>query len=227
MIKNYLKVAFRNLIRYKTYSFINIIGLSVGIACCLLILLYIQNELSYDRFNKNADRIFRINTDLKFGATELAIPVCSDMMGPLLKQDYPQVEEYTRIYNFGGKKMVRKGNNFYTEQKIAFVDSTFFKVFTFQVLFGKTNKILNEPNTVVITETIAQKYFNTADAVGRYIETDDNGRTLYKVTAVIKDMPENSHFKFDFLFPMQNLNYDWGNFVSSNFHTYLLLKEWC
>ena len=187
--------------------------------------MYIQNELSYDRFNKNADRIFRINTDLKFGATELAIPVCSDMMGPLLKQDYPQVEEYTRIYNFGGKKMVRKGNNFYTEQKIAFVDSTFFKVFTFQVLFGKTDKILNEPNTVVITETIAQKYFNTADAVGRYIETDDNGRTLYKVTAVIKDMPENSHFKFDFLFPMQNLNYDWGNFVSSNFHTYLLLKE--
>ena len=225
MLKNYLKVAFRNLIRFKTYSFINIAGLAIGIACCLLILLYIQNELSYDRFNKKADRIFRINTDLKFGATELAIPVCSDMMGPMLKQDFPQVEEYTRIYNFGGKKMVKKGNNFNTEQKIAYVDSTFFKVFTFPALAGNTDNILNEPNTVVITKSIAKKYFNTVDAVGKYIETDDNGRTLYKVTAVIKDMPENSHFRFDFLFSMKNLNYDWGNFVSSNFHTYLLLKK--
>ena len=137
MLKNYLKVAFRNLIRFKIYSFINIAGLAIGIACCLLILLYIQNELSYDRFNKNADRIFRINTDLKFGATELAIPVCSDMMGPMLKQDFPQVEEYTRIYSFGGKKMVKKGNNFNTEQKIAYVDSTFFKVFTFPALVRK------------------------------------------------------------------------------------------
>ena len=225
MLKNYLKVAFRNLIRFKIYSFINIAGLAIGIACCLLILLYIQNELSYDRFNKKADRIFRINTDLKFGATELAIPVCSDMMGPMLKQDFPQVEEYTRIYNFGGKKMVKKGNNFNTEQKIAYVDSTFFKVFTFPALAGNTDNILNEPNTVVITKSIAKKYFNTVDAVGKYIETDDNGRTLYKVTAVIKDMPENSHFRFDFLFSMKNLNYDWGNFVSSNFHTYLLLKK--
>ena len=140
MLKNYLKVAFRNLIRYKTYSFINIIGLAVGIACCLLILLYIQNELSYDKFNKNADRIFRINTDIKFGATELAIPVCSDMMGHLLKQDYPQVEEYTRIYNFGGKKMVRKGNDFYTEQKIAFVDSTFLKYLPSRFYLEKQTK---------------------------------------------------------------------------------------
>ncbi len=225
MLKNYLKVAFRNLLRFKTYSFINIAGLAIGIACCLLILLYIQNELSYDRFNKNADRIFRINTDLKFGATELAIPVVPDLMGPLLKQDYPQVEQYARLYNWAGKKLVKKGSNFNTEQGIAYVDSTFFKVFTFPAVSGKTDRILNEPNTVVITESIAKKYFNTIDAAGRFIETNDNGRTLYKVTAVIKDMPQNSHFRFDFLFPMKNLNYDWGNLVSSNFHTYLLLKK--
>ncbi|MFZ0454154.1 MAG: ABC transporter permease [Ignavibacteriaceae bacterium] len=225
MFKNYLKVAFRNLLRFKTYSFINIAGLAIGIACCLLILLYIQNELSYDRFNKNADRIYRINTDLKFGATELALPVVPDLMGPLLKQDFPQVEEYTRIYNWAGKKLVKKGENFNTELGITYVDSTFFKVFTFPAVSGKTDKILNEPNTVVITETIAKKYFNTTDAAGKFIETTDNGRTLYKVTAVIKDMPYNSHFRFDFLFPMQNLNYDWGNLVSSNFHTYLLFKK--
>lgn len=225
MLKNYLKVAFRNLLRFKTYSFINIAGLALGIACCLLILLYIQNELSYDRFNKNADRIFRINTDLKFGATELALPVVPDLMGPLLKQDFPQVEEYTRIYNWAGKKLVKKGENFNTELGIVYVDSTFFKVFTFPAVLGKTDKILNEPNTVVITESIAKKYFNTVDAVGKFIETTDNGRTLYKITAVIKDMPYNSHFRFDFLFPMKNLKYDWGNLMSANFHTYLLLKK--
>ena len=225
MLKNYLKVAFRNLIRFKTYSFINIAGLAIGIACCLLILLYIQNELSYDRFNKNADRIYRINTDLKFGSTELAIPVVTDLMGQLLKQDFPQVEEYTRIYNWAGKKLVKKGENFNTELGIAYVDSTFFKVFTFPAISGNTDRILNEPNTVVITESIAKKYFNTSDAAGRFIETTDNGRTIYKVTAVIKDMPQNSHFRFDFLFPMQNLDYDWGNLLSMNFHTYLLLKK--
>ncbi|MEJ2617549.1 MAG: ABC transporter permease, partial [Ignavibacteriaceae bacterium] len=216
MLKNYLKVAVRNLLRFKTYSFINIVGLAIGITCCLLILLYIQNELSYDRFNKNADRIYRVNTDLKFGATELALPVVSDQMGPLLKQDFPQIEEYTRIYNWAGKKLVKKGENFNTELGIAYVDSTFFNVFTFQVVSGKTDRILNEPNTVVITESIAKR---------KFIETADNGRTLYKITAVIKDMPQNSHFRFDFLFPMQSLNYDWGNLVSSNFHTYLLLKK--
>ena len=225
MLKNYLKVAFRNLLRFKTYSFINVAGLAIGIACCLLILLYIQNEISYDRFNKNAGRIYRINTDLKFGATELALPVVSDLMGPLLKQDFPQVEEYTRIYNWGGKKLVKKGENFNTETGCAYVDSTFFKVFTFPVVSGKTDKVLNEPNTVVITESIAKKYFSTADAAGRFIETTDKGRTIYKVAAVIKDMPQNSHFRFDFLFPMQNLDYDWGNLVSMNFHTYLLLKK--
>ena len=224
MLKNYIKIAVRNLIRFKIYSFINILGLAVGIACCLLIVLYIHDELSYDSFHKNADRIYRINTDIKFGATELAIPVTSDMMGQLLKQDYPQVEEYTRIYSFGGNKLVKNGNEFNNESKIAYVDSTFFKVFTFPAVSGNTNHVLNEPNTVVITESTAKKYFGTTNAAGKFIETDDNGGKDYKVTAVIKDMPENSHFRFDFLFPMQNLRYDWGNFVASNFYTYLLLK---
>ena len=224
MLKNYLKISFRNLIRFKTYSFINILGLAVGIACCLLIILYIHDELSYDSFNKNADRIYRINTDLKFGNSELHIPVVSDMMGQLIKEDYPQVENYTRIYTFDGPKLVKKGNEFNNEWKIAYVDSTFFKVFTFPVVSGNTDHVLNEPNTVVITESMAKKYFGTTDAYGKFIETNENGGTDYKVTAVIKDMPKNSHFRFDFLFPMENLNYDWGNFVSSNFYTYLLLK---
>jgi putative ABC transport system permease protein len=226
MLKNFLKIALRNILRHKAYSYINILGLAIGVACCLLIILYINDELSYDSFHEKADRIFRINTDLKFGDSELYVPVVSDMMGQLLKQDYPQVEQYTRIYNFGGNKLVRKGNEFNNEQKIAYVDSTFFKVFTFPVVSGEIDSVLNEPNTVVITESIAKKYFgNPQSGIGKFIETDDNGRTLYRVSAVIEDMPVNSHFKFDFLFPMHNLQYDWGNLISYNFHTYLLLRK--
>jgi putative ABC transport system permease protein len=228
MLKNYLKIAVRNLLRHKMYSFINICGLAIGIACCILILLYINNELSYDSFHKNAKRIFRINQDLKFGATELALPVCSDMMGPILKNDYPQVEEYTRLYVYE-TKMVKQGNDYNKEQKVAYVDSTFFRVFTFDVIsgkLGKNNIILNEPNTVIISESMALKYFGTANAAGRLLETSDNGGSVYKVVAVIKDMPDNSHFRFDFLFSMKNVSYNnWGNYVSANFHTYLLLKE--
>ncbi len=225
MLKNYFKIAVRNLVKHKIYSVINISGLAIGITCCLLILFYVFYELSYDRFYKNADRIFRINTDLKFGATELALPVCSDMMGPILKRDYPQVEEYTRIYNINDNVYMKKGNQFYNERRMACVDSTFFKVFSFPVLYGSTKDALSEPNSVVITKSMAEKYFGTDDAVGKYLETNIYGNTLFKVTAVIKDMPDNSHFQFDFLFPMKKLDYEWGNFISSNFHTYLLLKK--
>ncbi len=225
MLKNYFKIAFRNLLRHKMYSIINISGLTIGITCCLLILFYVFYELSYDKFFKNADRIFRINTDLKFGATELALPVVSDMMGPILKKDYPQVEEYTRIYNIDNNVYIKKGDQFFNERRMACVDSTFFKVFSFPVLYGNKEYALNEPNSVVITQSIADKYFGTDNAVGKYLETNIYGNTLFKVTAVIKDMPDNSHFQFDFLFPMKTLRYEWGNFVSSNFHTYLLLRK--
>lgn len=225
MLKNYLKIAARNLIKHRAYSLINVLGLAIGVACCLLILLYIQDELSYDRFHKNADRIYRINSDLKFGNTELDVPVCSDMMGPILKKDYPQVEEYTRIYCYGGEKLIKKGGEFNTERNVAYADSTFFKVFTFPAVSGNTERVLNEPNTVVISESIAKKYFGTSQAAGKILVTDDKTNSMYKVTAVIKDMPANSHFRFNFIFPMQNLNYNWGNFISLNFHTYLLLRK--
>ena len=146
------------------------------------------------------------------------------MMGPLMKQDYQEVEEYTRIYPYGGKKLVKLGEDYNVERKFLYADTTFFKVFTFPVLYGSTEHPLTEPNTVILTESTAKKYFGTADAVGKYIETDDNSGTYAKVIAVIKDVPANSHFKFDFLFSMKDLKYDWGNFVSMNFHTYLLLR---
>src|SRR5580704_9430236 len=121
MIKNYFKIAWRNLLRNKTFSFINIVGLAMGLSCFLLISLYVLDELSYDKFNVNADRIYRIDADIRFGGTELNMPLSSDMTGQVLKKDYPQVEQYTRIYNSNGSKLLKKGNTYIKEEKVAHV----------------------------------------------------------------------------------------------------------
>jgi putative ABC transport system permease protein len=224
MIKNYLKIAWRNLLKNKTFSLINIAGLASGLACFILIALYVADELSYDRYNEKASRIYRINSDIVFGGNKLHMAVTADPMGAIMKKDYPEVEQYTRIYGSSGAKLVKKGSTFINEQNVAHADSTLFDVFTLPAISGDTKNALNEPNTVVITESTAKKYFGTADAVGKTIETNDNTSTLYKVTAVIKDIPHNSHFNFDFIFSMDNADYQWGQFTSHNFHTFLLLK---
>src|SRR5688572_19814713 len=224
MIKNYLKIAWRNLIKNKTFSIINIAGLAIGLACFIFIAMFVMDEISYDRYNAKADRIYRVNSDIRFGGTELKLAVCSDPMGATLKKDYPQVEQYARIYASSGSKLVKKGDQFINEDRVAHADSTLFEVFTLSSISGDTKKALNEPNTVVITESAAKKYFSTTDAVGKTLETKDNTSTAYKVTAVIKDIPRNSHFNFDFIFSMDNVDYGWGNFLSHNFQTYIVLK---
>ena len=226
MFKNYFKTAWRNLAKNKTFSIINIAGLAIGLACFLFITAYVLNELGYDRYNDNADRIYRINSDIRIGGVDLHMPTSSDMMGQLLKKDYPQVEQYTRIYTFNGDKFVKKGNSFIDEKNVAHVDSTFFDVFTLPAIEGNTHTALDKPNSVVLSATAATKYFGTTDAVGKTLVTKtDDSTVLYDVTAVIKDMPTESHFHFDFLFSMQNSGYTWGQLTSHNFYTYLLLKE--
>ncbi len=225
MIKNYFKVAFRNLWKSKGYSAINIFGLAIGLATCLLITLYVTNELSYDRYTKNADRIYRISSDIRFGGGDLHMAQTSDMMGQLLKKDYPQVEEYTRLFANDGDKLIKKGNEFISEPHVVNADSTFFNVFTLPAIEGDTKTALNEPNTVVITESTARKYFGAVNVMGKTVEVKNGETTVpYKVTAIIKDIPHNSHFNFDFLFSMKNVDYQWGQLTSHNFHTYLLLK---
>jgi putative ABC transport system permease protein len=225
MLKNYFRVALRNLRKNKGYSAINIFGLAVGLATCLLISLYIVDELSYDRFYKNADRVYRINSDIQFGAGKLHMTQTSDMMGPALKRDYPQVEAYARVYTNNGNRFIKKANEFIDEPKVANVDSSFFDVFALPVIDGDTKTALDEPHTVVVTESAAKKYFGTTNVVGKTLETK-NGERLdsYKVTAVIEDFQHNSHFNFQFLFSMKNADYEWGQYTSHNFHTYLLLK---
>ena len=225
MIKNYFKIAWRNLARNKIFSVINIAGLAIGLSCFLLIALYVLDELSYDRFYPDADRIYRINSDIRFGGADLHMPVTSDMMGELLKKDYPQVEEYTRIYTFSGDKLIRKNNEYVNETRVANVDSAFFNVFALPAIQGDTRTALTEPNTVVVTEKMARKYFGSTDVVGKTIEVKDDKNPFYKITAVIKDVPGNAHFHFDFLFSMKNVDYNWGQLTSHNFYTYLRLQK--
>ncbi len=225
MFKNYLKIAWRNLVKNKAYSIINITGLAIGLACFLLIALYVMDELSYDRFFPDANNIYRINSDIKFGGANLHMALTSDMMGQLLKKDYPQVEQYTRIYTSNGDKLIKKGTEYIDEKKVANVDSTFFDVFQLPVVEGSTKHALDEPNTVVLTESAAKKYFGNTHVVGKTIETRDDKNPFYKITAVIKDIPANAHFHFDFLFSMKNLDYSWGAITSHNFYTYLKLRQ--
>lgn len=224
MIANYLKIAWRNLLKNKTYSLINIVGLAAGLACFILIVLYVTDELSYDKHHKKASRIYRVNTDIVFGGNKLHLAVTSDLMGAVLKKDYPQVEEYVRFYDPMGIKRIKKENEYIRETNTVYADSTLFNVFTLPAIAGNTKTSLNEPNSVVITKKIALKYFGTADAIGKIISAGDDAGENYKVTAVIENMPHNSHFNFDFIFSMDNVDYQWGNFLSNNFQTYIVLK---
>lgn len=225
MFSNYLKIAWRNLLKNKTFSLINIIGLASGLASFILITLYITDELRYDRYHEKADRIYRINSDIRFGGTALNMAVSADPMGATLKKDYPQVEQFARIYASEGSKLFKKDNVFINESRVAYADSTLFDVFTFPAIAGNPKTALNEPNTVVVTESTAKKYFGSVEAaMGKTMECNDERNRLYKVTAVIKDIPKNSHFILDMFLSMVNVEYGFGNFLSHNFHTYIVLK---
>ncbi len=222
MIKNYFKIAWRSLLNNKVYSLLNILGLAISLACFLLVTLYVIDELSYDRYHEKAERIYRINSDITLGESQ-KLPFTSDMMGPTLKNDYPQVESFVRIYNSNGSKLLKKGTEYIKEGNLAHADSTFFKVFSLPLLNGNPATALKEPRSVVLSESSAEKYFGSADILGKSVETVQG--VEYKVTGVMKNIPPNSHFNFDFIFSMDNDIYPFGNFISHNFHTYLLLRE--
>jgi putative ABC transport system permease protein len=224
MIQNYLKIALRNLLRNKVYSFINIGGLAVGIACCLLITLYVTDELSFDRFNEKADRIYRLNLGIKYGGSEQLVATTSDMIGPTLKKDYPQVENYVRLYDAGPYLTKKSGTlNNIREEKILFADSTIFEIFTFPLLSGDKKSVLTEPNTLVISESAAKRHFGNENPVGQMLNLDN--KKDYKITGIMKDLPENAHFRAEFFISMKSLTYPWNSFLSNNFHTYILVKN--
>lgn len=224
MIKNYFKIAWRNILISKGFSAINIFGLAIGIACCLLITLYVNNELSYDLHHKNIDRVYRLNLDVKFGGSDEVMATTSDMLGPVLKDDYPQVENFTRLYDSGSFLIKKAGSNSnLKEEEVLFADSSVFNIFTYPLKEGDKDRALAEPYTIVISESATKRHFKDINPIGQVLTLDN--RKDYRVTGVMKDMPDNATFKADFLVSMVSLEYNWNSFLSNNFYTYILLQK--
>ena len=223
MLRSYLKIALRTLRKQAGFTAINVVGLAVGLACCLLIALYVLDELSYDRFHEKADRIYRIHADIRFGGKDSPMAVTADPMGPTLAKDYPQVENYVRLHNTGTWLVNRLGHpDRLREGPVLFADSTLFDVFSFPLVAGDPRQALTEPNAVVISESAARRHFGARNPLGQPLQFD--GRLTCKVTGVMRDLPTNGHFRTDFFLSMRTDDYPRGLWLSHNFHTYLLLK---
>ncbi|MGN6419475.1 MAG: ABC transporter permease [Pseudobacter sp.] len=221
MFRNYLKIAVRSLWKNKSFSALNIAGLAMGLAAFLLILLYVKDELSYDRFNEKADRTYRIDTDIRFGGSDFFIASAPDPLMKTLQQEFPQIESAVRFRN-NGNLTLKKGDQNIVEDRVIYTDASLFDVFTLPVLDGNPREMLKEPKTVVITETMAEKYFDKTAVAGQFIETA-NGNM--KIAGVIKDVPKNSHFNFDFFISLETLEESRSNhWLGNNFNTYIALR---
>jgi putative ABC transport system permease protein len=221
MFTNYLKIAWRSLRKQGLYSLINIVGLAAGLACCLLILLYVVDELSYDRYNAKADRTYRLHADIRFGGDELDFAVTPDPLGPTLKKDYPQVEQFVRLHDRGTWAVKRVGTLNTIRERVLFADSTLFDVFTLPLVAGNPKQALTQPKSVVISESAAKRHFGNTNPVGQSMQFD---KLTFRVMAVMRDMPANSHFRTDFFLSMRDNPYDWDQWLSQNLHTYVVLK---
>src|SRR6185503_582363 len=219
MIRNLIKTAFRNLLKNKGFTAINILGLALGLATCLLIVFYVTDELGFDHFNKNYSRIYRVDEEVKYNGDLSEVAVCPAPLAATLSAQFPEVENTVR-FRQSGTFQVRKGNQNIHEDHVTYCDNSIFKVFTLPMADGDANKALSEPNSVVITEDMARKYFNRTNAVGETLVFNDTHP--FKITGVIKDIPMQSHFRFDFFISMPTLDESKENsWLSSNFQTYL------
>lgn len=220
MIRNYFKIAWRNLVKNKGYSAINILGLAIGMAVCLLIMLFVQHELSYDRYHAHADRIYRADTEIKFGNNHLDLASANAVLGETAKNEIPAVEDYARI-RWANGLLIKKDHENIRESQVAYADNSLFSIFSFPFLDGDPQTALTEPNSLVISESVALKYFNSTQVAGKTLTVNDTRER--KVTGVIKDIPENTHFRFTMFIPMSedadSKEKMWAG--NQNFNTYL------
>lgn len=225
MLKNYLKIAIRNLVNHKFYSIINILGLAVGIACCLLIALFVQHELSYDKFHKKADRIYRVDSEIDFSGNHFDLAVAPAPMAEALVNDYPEVEHVVRFRNRGSWIVGRPNETeTFKERDLIFADASLFDVFSIPLIKGNPETALKEPNSLVISKKIAGKYFGDSGPIGKTLILDNEYE--YKVTGMFDEIPENSHFHYDLFASMETLDESRnGMWLSNNFQTYIVLTE--
>jgi predicted permease len=223
MIKNYFKIALRNLQRHKAFSLLNISGLAIGMACSIFILLWVQNELSYDRFNTNAKDIYRLTAN----AEGFKVAVSPAGMGAGLQSEMPEIKSTVRVSK-PSTELLEVGTKKFEEKNIFYADSNFLQMFSFKLLKGNRNTALQNPDGILITEDMAKKYFGNEDAMGKIIRKNNHENLV--VTGVIANPPSNSHLQFDFILPMSSIesteddlkNKSWGNY---NFYTYIQLNK--
>ena len=222
MIKNYLKTAWRKLRKNKLYSVINIFGLAVGLAACLLIGVYISHELSYDKFNAKKDRIVRTTMEYSIEGTVSSVATTGTKVGPQFKRTFPAVEEYVRT--FINHNVIKSGEKIFDEPRILYADEPFFKIFSFKMIKGNASTALDAPDKIVVSESMAKKYFGDEDPINKILVS--GGKDL-RVSAVFEDVPQNSQLKFDFATQFFNL----GNYTkeetwwAANWVTYFLLRD--
>jgi putative ABC transport system permease protein len=229
MVKNYFKISFRNIKKYKAYSLINILGLAIGISCCLLILLFVQNELSYDRYQEKANRIYRLVDSLDIdNPRSRHYALSSAPFAPALKKEFPEVEETVRLLPARGR-MVSYGEKRYYEEKFFFADSSIFSIFTLPLIQGNPDTALVAPHTLVISESTAFKYFGNQEPLNKTLEINDQD---FLITGVMEDMPRISHFHADMFGSMKTLEQIpevqeryFQSWARHEFYTYLLLRE--
>ena len=221
MFKNLIKTAIRNIFKDFGYSSLNILGLTLGVASALFLIIYIADELSYDRYHDNADRIYRVSSHISETDDEFTWNVAQIPFAPQVTEDYPQVEHAVRFINSGRNLYKYEDKEFY-EEEFYYADSNVFNVFTYQFIKGNPENALYEPNNIVLTETVAAKYFGNEDPMGKSLTRGDQ---MYKVTGVIHDVPFNSHFRFDALMSRRSLPQQFGNWGNFGVFTYLLLPD--
>lgn len=232
MFRNYVKITLRTIQRQKGYAFINIAGLALGMASCILILLWVQNELSYDRYHENAERIYRVTrlwTDAN-GVVNLHLGHVAPPIGPLLENDFSQIKQAVRMISVDGI-ILGWGNRHFEEDRFFFAEEEIFDVFTFDMIQGDPQEALRDPFTIVITDEMAGKYFGTEDAVGKTLSFKRGEQKAdFNITGVIRKMPDNSHFHADFLASFRTFEMVVGeealqSWVVNDYATYLLMEE--
>ena len=227
MLRNFLKTTIRAFKKNFGFSVINIFGLSIGLACSVLIMVFVWHELNYDKFNEKADRIYRISQRALVGNTQINQTYTPAPLSEAILKEYPEIEAITRFAS-AGRQTVKYGDKVFIEKGVQLVDSSLFDVFTLPFLKGSPKAALNQPNTVVITESIAKKYFGNEDPLDKILRIyDDESDKAYTVTGVIKDIPDNSHFHIDFFISLISNKgfYDGKEWFNNSFKTYFVLQK--
>ncbi len=227
MFKNYLKISLRNLIKHKGASFINITGLAIGMACGMLILLFVKDELSYDRFHEKADRIYRVNSEFVEKGQTQRYSQTSPPIGPALQQNFPEIEAVVRVSYPNDKILITLGENSFYENQFYYADENLFRVFSFSLHEGNSETALKDVTSVVLSEPMARKYFGNASPLGKVLSVELRGKMKdFQVTGVLNKIPFNSHIRPDFIINFNNLSKgrleEWWDF---GFHTFVLLPE--